>query len=174
MGQTFYRDRWYRIYENGSPPTTVIQMADAVMAVPLTAGGSVLFTVEYSPAFDESVLILPSGGIEAGETPAQAINRELQEEAGYKAGRLDLLGVLCPFIKYLNQRITVYLAQDLQPSRLPADESFEIGVEAVPLAGVDALIAAGRVRDCIVIASLCLARTFLAQTPGAEDQPGRM
>ncbi|NWG17334.1 MAG: NUDIX domain-containing protein [Chloroflexi bacterium] len=162
MGQTFYQDRWYRIYESGSPPTAVIQMADAVMAVPLTADNHVLFTNEYSPAFDARVLILPSGGIEAGEDPAQAINRELQEEAGYKAGRLDLLGILCPFIKYLNQHITVYLARDLQPSRLPADESFEIGVEAVPLGNVEALIAAGRVQDSIVIASLCLARTFLA------------
>lgn len=161
MTQTYFQDRWYRIYQSETVNTSVIAMRNAVMIVPVLDDGRVLLTVEYSPAFNERVLILSSGGIEAGEDPADTANRELQEETGFKAGRLDLLGKLHPFIKYLNQSLTIYLARDLQPSKLQGDEEFEIGLEYTTLDSFESLIAEGRVKDCCVISALYLARAFL-------------
>ncbi|MBI5670966.1 MAG: NUDIX hydrolase [Chloroflexi bacterium] len=161
MTETFFQNRWYRIYQSETVDTSVIAMRNAVMIVPLLDDGRVILTVEYSPAFNQWVYILSSGGIEAGEDPAHTANRELQEETGYKAGRLDKLGIFCPFIKYLNQTLTIYLARDLQPSRLQGDEGYEIGLEYTTLDDFETLIAAGRIQDCGVIAALYMARSFL-------------
>lgn len=161
MTETYFQNRWYRIYQSETVDTSVIAIRDAVMIVPVFDDGRVLMTVEYSPAFNERVLILSSGGIEAGEDPAESANRELQEETGFKAGRLDYLGRLCPFIKYLNQHLTIFLARDLQPSKLQGDEDYEIGLEYTALDDFERLIAEGRVKDCGVIAALYMARAFL-------------
>lgn len=161
MTETFFQNRWYRIYQSETVDTSVIAMRNAVMIVPVLDDGRVVMTVEYSPAFNQWVLILSSGGIEVGEDPAETANRELQEETGFKAGRLDLLGKLCPFIKYLNQHLTLYLARDLQPSKLQGDEGYEIGLEYTSLDDFETLIAAGRIQDCGVIAALYMARAFL-------------
>jgi hypothetical protein len=88
-------------------------------------------------------------------------NRELQEEVGYRADRLDFLGELRPWSKYLAVRTRVYLARDLRESALPGDEAYEIGVERVPLAAFEALVDQGRLRDARAIAALHLARRFL-------------
>jgi ADP-ribose diphosphatase len=139
--------------------------ADEALIAPLASDGDVLLSVEPAPAFNgESTLILPGGIVEPNETPSAAANRELQEEIGYKAGRLDLLGELRPYSKYLSVRSFVYLARDLSPGRLTGDEGYEIEVERVPLGDFESLIVDGRLRDARVIAALFLARNFVNET----------
>ena len=60
---------------------------------------------------------------------------ELQEEIGYRAGRLDYLGELWPWAKYLAVRS--FLARELTPSKLMGDEGYEVGVEQLPLAELE-------------------------------------
>jgi 8-oxo-dGTP pyrophosphatase MutT (NUDIX family) len=104
-----------------------------VLIIPLTAEGQVILTLEPSAAFGQPTLILPGGETEPGEPHAETANRELQEEIGYQAGRLDFLGELRPYSKYLTVRSFVYLARELTPSRLKGDEEYEISVEQVLL-----------------------------------------
>jgi ADP-ribose diphosphatase len=112
------------------------------------------------------VLILPGGTVEPGEPPAETAGRELQEEIGYRAGSLHFLGELRPYSKYLTVCSFVYLACDLTASWLEGDEAYEIGVEPVPLAAFEPLIAAGRLLDARAIAALYLARGWVAQKSG--------
>lgn len=140
-----------------------VRTGDEVLIVPLTEEGQVILTVEPSAAFGEPTLILPGGETEPGEPHAETANRELQEEIGYKAGQLDLLGELRPYSKYLAARSLVYLAQDLTPSLLEGDEDYAISVEQVPLAEFELLIATGRLLDARVVAALYMARNFLKE-----------
>ena len=94
----------------------------------------------------------------------ETANRELQEEIGYKAGRLDFLGEIRPFAKYLQSRQFVYLARDLQPSRLQGDEDFTITTQELPLTEVENWVAAARLKDAGTIAALFLVRSFLSRT----------
>ena len=135
-----------------------------VLVVPLTAEGEVILTIEPSPAFREPTLILSGGEIEPEEPPGETANRELQEEIGYKADRLDFLGELRPFSKYLTVRSLVYLARDLIPGKLQGDEAYTIGTERVPLATFESLIDTARLLDARVIAALYMARSFLNKT----------
>ncbi len=161
MTKTIFKHKWITCYE-GEQGDAFVSMDDGVLTVPITAEGEVLFITEYSVAYGQWIVFLPGGVIEPGETPAATANRELQEEAGYRAERLDFLGELYPMVKYLHMRWFVYLARDLQSGRLEADEGWPIEVERVLLSGVEQRIASARLLDSNVIAATYLARQFLA------------
>lgn len=153
---------WFSIRTDATGDEYVASTGDEVLVVPLTEAGEVLLAVEPSPAFGAPVRLLPGGQVEPDLTLAEVANKELQEEIGYRAGRLDPLGELWPWAKYLAVRSHLFLARDLAPSKLAGDEGYEIGVEVMPLAGLEAWIADGRLHDGRTIAGLFLARTFLA------------
>ena len=142
-----------------------IRCPDEVMTIPIDENGDVLLAVEPAPAFGQDVWVFSGGTIEPGEPHEATANRELQEELGLAAGRLDYLGQLWPWSKYLTVRSDLYLARDLTESRLPGDEGYEIGVARVPLATFERYITSGQLRDARIIAGLYLARSYLQQHP---------
>jgi ADP compounds hydrolase len=139
-----------------------VHCGDGVLVVPVTLDGRVLLAVERSPALDRGVLVLVGGSVEPGEPLDRTANRELQEELGWRAARLDYLGEVHPF-KYLTSRQLVFLARGLTPSRLPGDERHPVGTRAVPLDEVVGLCRRGELQDAPAIAGLCLAMDFLQQ-----------
>jgi ADP-ribose diphosphatase len=145
---------WFSIRADAAGDEYVASTGDEVLVVPLTAAGEVLLAVEPSPAFGVAVRILPGGQVEPDLSLAEVANKELQEEIGYRAGRLDFLGELWPWAKYLAVRSHLFLARDLAPSKLAGDE-------VMPLAELEAWIADGRLRDGRAIAGLFLARAYL-------------
>jgi ADP-ribose pyrophosphatase len=65
---------------------------------------------------------LPGGGAQAGEDPAGAAQRELREESGYRAGRLELLTRFHPANAYLDETAYCYVARELVADPLPVDD----------------------------------------------------
>lgn len=168
MAKLLYDGRWFSVHEDAHGDMYVAT-DNAVMCVPLTQEGDVLFIVEpvvYGNA--DLTLYLPTGKIEPGENPADTAIRELQEEAGYRAGRIDHLGTLSPWVKYFTAQMTLYLARDLTLGKLDGDERHAIAIESIPLAAFEAEIASGRLRDSTVIAALYLARARLASEQGGQ------
>jgi 8-oxo-dGTP pyrophosphatase MutT (NUDIX family) len=160
MSKLLYSTRWMSLYEGDGGP--YVDTGDAVMCVPVTPDGKVLFILEPNAYNGEYTLYLPAGKVEPDEDLAACTNRELQEEAGVKAERMEYLAVLHPWFKYLNSTLTIFLARDLTPSKLEGDEGYVIETEYVPLDAFEAEIANGRLRDSSVIAALFLARQRLA------------
>ena len=156
---TLAQTDWFSIRINAAGDEFVASTGDEVLVVALTDDGDVLLAVEPSPAFGLAVRILPGGQVELDLSLAHSANKELQEEIGYRAGRLDYLGELWPWAKYLAVRSHV-LARELTPSKLMGDEGYEVGVEQLPLAELETWIADGRLRDSRAIAGLFLARAF--------------
>lgn len=160
MAKLLFPNRWLSLYESDHGP--YVASEDGVMTVPVTADGNVLFILERNAYDGEFSLYLAAGKIEDGEDLAECANRELQEEAGVKAGRMEILATVRPWFKYLDSKLTIFLARDLVPSKLDGDESYPIEISYLPLANFEEQIAAGRLVDCSVIAALYLARTKLA------------
>ena len=150
---------WFSIRTVAAGDEYVASTGDEVLVVPLTEAGEVLLAVEPSPAFGVAVRILPGGQVEPDLSLAEVANEELQEEIGYRAGRLDFLGELWPWAKYLAVRSHLFLARDLTPSKLAGDEGYVIGVEAMPLAEWEAWIADSHLRDRGTVTGTSLACT---------------
>lgn len=122
--------------ELGFPAGTVrrvwVQHPGAVVLVPVL-DGSVLLVRQYRHATGKDLLELPAGTLEVGEEPIATARRELQEECGYLPRRLEPLGQLYAAPGYSSEVYHFFRAEDLVPSRLPADDDEDIEIVAMPL-----------------------------------------
>ena len=162
--ERLYQGRYYALYTN-QHGEEFVSATNEVLIVPLTSEGDVLMTIEPSVAFDEPALILPGGEVEQEEELSETASRELQEEIGYAPGRLDFLGEIRGFSKYIAVRSFLYLGRDLTASCLQGDEKYTIEIERVPLSTFEDLIMTGRLLDARVIAALYITKGFLQRYP---------
>jgi len=160
MAKVLYADPYFGVEEN-SEGYVYLRSGDEVLVVPMQDDGRLVLTVEPSQAFGEPTLILPGGEVEEGETHADTANRELQEDVGLRANRLDFLGELRPWSKYLRVRTFVFLGRELVASRLAADEGYEIQTMRMHIDAVFESVRAGKLRDSRVIAAVALVREAL-------------
>ena len=135
----------------------------AVAVVPLLDADTVLLVREYAAGLHRYELGLVKGRIDAGETPLQAADRELKEEAGYGARRLEVVRSLSLAPVYMSHETTVVLARDLYPERLPGDEPEELEVIPWKLDDLGDLILREDFSEGRTIASLFIAREWLRQ-----------
>lgn len=156
------RVRWMALCRGLHGEPFVREEHGGVFVVPVNARGEVLLVVEPAVTDGTPTLGLPAGAREAGESPAETADREMQEEIGYRAGRLDVLAELHPLARHADWRVHAVLARDLTPSAREGDEPHPITVEPVPLARFETLIDAGRLLDSTCIAALFLARRLIA------------
>lgn len=118
--------------------------------------GRLLFVRQYRYAADEELLELVAGTREPGEDPAQTAGRELQEEAGFKAGRLTKIAEFYSAPGFCSELLHLYMAEELTPSRLPGDEDEEITVEWIDRAAAVQLALEGKMRDGKTLAGVLL------------------
>ncbi|NIJ68192.1 ADP compounds hydrolase NudE [Xanthomonas sp. 60] len=133
----------------------------AVVVVPLLDDETVLLVREYAAGVHRYELGLVKGRIDAGETPLQAADRELKEEAGYGARRLDVLRAMTLAPTYMSHQSHLVLARDLYPERLPGDEPEELEVVPWKLAELDALMLREDFSEGRSLAALFIAREWL-------------
>jgi ADP-ribose pyrophosphatase len=132
----------------------VVEHAACVAVVPVDDTGNVLLVRQYRQAPGKELLEIPAGGIDPGENPAQAVIREMQEETGFRPGKVVRL---CGFYSspgFCDEYLYLYLAADLVPGRLYAEDTPGIKVVRVPEADIPALVASGEVEDSKTIAGL--------------------
>jgi ADP-ribose diphosphatase len=94
----------------------------AVLIVPLLDENTVLLVREYAAGIEDYHLALPKGAIDQGETILAAANRELKEEVGYGARKLQFLKRINLSPAYMEHGINVVIAWELYPERLEGDE----------------------------------------------------
>ena len=131
------------------------------LIVPVNSAGEVLLIIEPAVPDGSLVLSLPAGAMEPGESPVEAANRELQEEIGFKASRLDILAELHPLARHAEWTMHAVLARELSVSHLAGDEPHRIVLQPFALSRFEDLIDDGRLQYSSCIAALFLARRVL-------------
>ncbi|MEP0848465.1 MAG: NUDIX hydrolase [Phycisphaerae bacterium] len=156
-----FESRKYRIVRREIPGRDgcthafdLIRHAGAVVVLPLLSDGLVVLIQVQRPAVDCELLELPAGTLEPGEDPLSCARRELAEETGYKAGRIE---PLCSFFTtpgMTNERMHAFVATELTagPQALEGDE--RITVACVPYDEALAAVRDGRIVDGKTIATL--------------------
>ena len=160
------RDRWMTLRADRCEtaagividPYYVQEPEDWVQVVAFDSADKILMIRQYRHAAGLISNELPCGGIEKGETPAQAAARELLEETGCVAETLTPLPVMSPNSARVTNRVYGFIATDtrhVQQQQLDATEDIEFEFLTIP--AVLALIDAGSFTQALHVGNLFLA-----------------
>ena len=133
-----------------------IHYPGASVVLPVLADGQIVMIRNWRFAVGESLYELPCGCLEQGEDPTVCAVRELAEETGYGAGRVEKLGGFYTGPGTSDEFIHAYLATELTAGRQTLDRYEEISVEVLADAQVRHHVADGTIRDAKTIATLSL------------------
>jgi ADP-ribose pyrophosphatase len=139
----------------------IVAHVGSVIILPVDEKGNLLFVRQYRHAAGLDLLELPAGTLDEGEAPEICAHREIREETGLAAGRLEHLGGFYLAPGYSTEYMHVYLATDLRPDPLEADADEFLTVEYVPLARALAIAKSGEILDAKSLAALFLAQSAL-------------
>ena len=140
----------------------VIRHPGAVAVVPMPDTASVLLVHQFRPAVNRWLFEVPAGTRDVEDEPLETTaHRELAEELGRGAGRLQLLTHCLNTPGFCDEVTTVFLATDLHPvptNRQGLEEGF-MSIEEVSLSRFDDLVDDGTIVDAVTILGVALARS---------------
>lgn len=132
----------------------IVEHSDCVAIIAIDANDNVLLVNQFRKAVEKELLEIPAGGIDADEDPVTTVQRELQEEIGYLPRKVERLGGFYSSPGYCTEYLHLYLATDLIPSQLYAEDTENIRLVRVPPSQIPNLIALGSICDAKSIAGL--------------------
>lgn len=136
----------------------------AVCVLPLDRDGTVHCVRQYRYPHGEVLLEIPAGKLDSKtEDHASAALRELQEETGYRCGRLTFLGNIYTSPAILDEVIGLYLAEDLTPGETHFDEDEFLAPVAVPLEELADRVMRGEIPDAKTQLAVMRVRELLRQ-----------
>lgn len=149
----------------------VVAHPGGAAVVPFYADGTIALVSQYRHPTRRYVLELPAGKLDPGERPAETAARELEEELGVVAGRLEPLSEFYTTPGFCAERLWVFLATDLRETARRHEEDEIIEVVRLPFARALEMVASGEVEDAKTIIGLLLAARRLGLQGG--DAAGR-
>lgn len=149
-----------RLPDGKTARVDIVDHVGAVTLVPVDEQKRVWFVRQYRHPAGDVLLELPAGMVEHGELPLDCARREIREEIGMAAGRIELIGEFYLAPGYSSEFIRVFLATDLRPDPLPGDADEFISIEPIPLEVVQQMVESGKIRDAKTLASLMLAKRY--------------
>ena len=141
-----------------------VEHRPTIGVVPYIGDGQIVLIRQHRHAVGTSLIEIPAGTMDKGdESPEDCVQRELAEEAGFRAGRLVKLfgGYLVP--GYADEFMHFYLAFDLIEAPLPPDEDEFIETMTCPLSDALRMIRDGRIVDSKTALALLLAADYLRE-----------
>lgn len=135
-----------------------VEHPGAVAIVAVTRDGHVLLLRQSHHTIGKTLLGLPAGTLEPGESPEACARRELEEETGYRAGSLTALASYYTSPGYTDERLTIFRADDCEPADGVIDPDELIRLVPTPLAQLPQLVDPGpdQVQDAKTLIGLSL------------------
>ena len=142
----------------------IVEHSDCVAIIAVDADDGVLLVNQFRKPVEKELLEIPAGGIEPGEDAVATVRRELREETGYLPRKVERLGGFYSTPGYCTEYLHLYLASDLVPSSLNAEDTEGIKLVRVPISQIPGLITSGSICDAKSIAGLLI---FLKNRKGS-------
>ena len=147
---------------NGNTSTREwIKHPGAVCCVPILPNGKIVLIRQYRYAVKEEMIEIPAGKLDQNEIPEECALRELEEEIGYRANKLTLLTNIHPAVGFTDEKMWLYLAEDLVKTKqsLDSDEF----LEPIPIKLDDAvkMVWDGKITDVKTIIGILWAQRIL-------------
>lgn len=143
-------------FENGNTAEwDFIHHDGAAAVVPIMEDGRILMVTQYRNALERDTLEIPAGKLDdPNESGLVCASRELEEETGYRSENLKWILTLRTTVAFCDERIEVYVAKDLIPSRQNLDEDEYVDVKAYTLEELKEKIFDGTIQDSKTVAAL--------------------
>lgn len=134
----------------------VIEHAPCIAVIAIDENDHLLLERQYRQALRKTILEIPAGGIDPGETPEQAVVREMREETGFKPQKVERIGGFYSTPGFSDEYLHLFLATDLVPSRLHSEDTAAIEVVRLPVSEIPAIVSSGQIEDSKTVAGLLL------------------
>lgn len=139
----------------------MVRHPGSAAVIPFSDGATIILIRQFRHVVGEAVLEIPSGTMEQGETdPLACARRELTEETGFEAAEFIDLGAIYILPSYSDEKIQLYLARDLTPSRQNLDHDEIIDVVSYPIEEAMQMIDRGLIQDALTILGIHRAWRF--------------
>lgn len=132
----------------------------AAACVAVKENGNLLMVKQYRNALERDTIEIPAGGRNPGEDMETAAMRELEEETGYRAGKSTFLLSIRTTVAFCNERIDIYVAEDLQPSCQHLDEDEYVEIQEFTLDELLTMIQEGKIQDAKTISAILAYATY--------------
>jgi ADP-ribose pyrophosphatase len=148
---------------NGGVREIVFHPGGAV-ALPVTAEGKIILVKQFRYPLQVTVLELPAGKLDEGEDPEICAVRELEEETGFKAGRVSKLGAIYTSPGFCSEILHIYLAEDLTKGSHNREEG-EVDMEVLKFSidEIEDKIRSGEIVDSKTICGIHYYRLYREQ-----------
>lgn len=162
--ETLYKGRLKAVRDSVEYPDgriyqcETIEHPGAVVILPITDAGTILFVEQYRHSVRSTILELPAGTLEIGEEPSVCAARELMEEVGRAPGELIPLGHAYPAPGFCSEVQHLFCARQLREQSATPDEDEIISTVELSMADVDDAIRSGRLSDAKSMALILRAR----------------
>jgi len=141
----------------------IVEHPGSVVILPVDDQGNLFFVRQYRHAAGLDLLELPAGTLDEGEAPEACASREVREETGMAAEKMEHLGGFYLAPGYATEYMHVYLATGLHSDPLEADADEFLTVEVIPLGQALEMARHGQIPDAKSLAAILLAQTYLEE-----------
>jgi ADP-ribose pyrophosphatase len=125
----------------------VVRHPGAVCVIPITDDGEIIFVNQFRYALDRVTLEVPAGKLEKGEDPMEAALRELSEETGVTAERIEPLDALYTSPALIDEIIYMYIATGLSQGEQHLDDDEFVNAVKIPLDEAIDMVMSGKILD---------------------------
>ncbi len=153
-----YENGWIRVREDqvAMPDGEtsiygVVECGGCVGVLPFLDTDTVVMVGQYRYVAGDFYWEMPTGGMQPGESEAEAVQRELAEEAGYEADRLVKLCAYHTSKSVVEETANIYVAEGLRPVQRPPDPTEFIEVRAFPFDEVVRMVERDQIKDSMTI-----------------------
>jgi ADP-ribose pyrophosphatase len=163
-GRVFHVRRERIIEPSGLDVTReIIVHPGSVVVLPVFPDGRILLIRQFRHAASQSMWELVAGRKDEGENFLQAAHRELQEETGYTARRMEKLLEVFPSPGFLAERMLIYLAESLEKGQARPEDDERITSRIFNLSEIERWIRSRKIRDAKTIAGILYYAKFMAR-----------
>jgi ADP-ribose diphosphatase len=167
QGRAFKVKRDYLKTPNGDETKLeIIEHGGSVVLVPVDEDGNLLLVRQYRHAAKQDLLELPAGTRNGEEPFEECAAREIREETGMEAGKLQKVGDFYLAPGYSTEFMAVFLATELRHNPLETDFDEFLQVEKIPVQKAIELFQSGKILDAKSLAAWLLATPHLEKYLG--------
>ena len=139
----------------------IVEHNGGVALAAVTPEGRMVMVRQYRKAAEKAVLEVPAGKIEKGEDHRLTAERELKEETGYSAGKIEYITSFYSSIGYSTEVIYLYFATDLTPGEPDFDDNEALDILEFELKDLKKMVLSGEIEDAKTIAAILLAESAM-------------